>query len=106
MRLHLPSFVRVIAIVLMVVSPFVAVAHFYPALDRLNKAAHHIPAFTLVALSAIIFYRIRWYIFLISEVEPWTIPDLQYLPRRAQILVVVALMLLLMGLLFFPEHFL
>jgi hypothetical protein len=56
---RLPSYLRAVAIFLLFASPVLATLYFAPALDHFNKAMYHIPSYALLALSAIIFYRLR-----------------------------------------------
>jgi hypothetical protein len=60
---HLPLYPRVFAIFLIFASPALSTIYFYPTLDHFNKAMYHVPSFALLALAAIIFYRLRWYIY-------------------------------------------
>jgi hypothetical protein len=58
---RLPRFLRVFAMFLIFASPVVLVALYFAPLDHFNTAMYHIPSFALLALSATIFYRLRWY---------------------------------------------
>jgi hypothetical protein len=61
-----------------------------------------IPAFALVALSAIIFYRLRWRAY--YGQDPWAAdPDLLELPRHLRILFGIAIVLLFIGGIFLPS---
>ena len=60
---RLPLYLRVFAIFLIFASPVVLVALYFAPLDHFNKAMYHIPSFALLALSATIFYRLRWYLY-------------------------------------------
>ena len=99
---RLPLYLRVFAIFLMFASPVVMVALYFTPLDHFNTAMYHIPSFALLALSAIIFYRLRWYMY--YDQDPWNADsDLLELPRRLRILFGIAIMLLFIGGIFFPR---
>jgi hypothetical protein len=94
-------YLRVFAILLIFASP-VLVALYFAQLDHFNKAMYHIPSFALLALSAIIFYRLRWYAY--YEQDPWNAdPDLLELPRHLLILFGIAIVLLFIGGIFLPR---
>ena len=59
---RLPHYLRAVAILLIFASPVLATLYFAPTLDHFNKALYHIPSFVLLALSAIIFCRLRKYL--------------------------------------------
>ena len=66
---RLPLNLRVFAMFLIFASPAVLVALYFDTLDHFNNAMYHIPSFALLALSAIIFYRFRWYAY--YDQVPW-----------------------------------
>ena len=97
---RLPLYLRVFAIFLIFASPVVLVALYFAPLDHFNKAMYHIPSFALLALSATIFYRLRWYLHF--DQDPWRAdPDLLELPRHLRILFGIAIVLLFIGGIFF-----
>ena len=99
---RLPLYLRVFAIFLMFALPVLLVALYVDALDRFNKAIYHIPSFALLALSATIFYRLRWYVYF--DQDPWRAdPDLLELPRHLGILFGIAIVLLFIGGIFLPK---
>jgi hypothetical protein len=99
---RLPPYLRAFAIFLIFASLAVLVTLYFDTLDHFNKAMYHIPSFALLALSAIIFYRLRWYV--CYDQDPWAAdPDLLELPRHLRILFGIAIMLLLIGGIFFPR---
>jgi hypothetical protein len=67
--MRLPRCLRVFAIFLIFASPVVLVTLYFAPLDHFNKAMYHIPSFALLAVSAIIFYRLRWYAYF--DQDPW-----------------------------------
>jgi hypothetical protein len=96
---RLPLYLRVFAIFLIFV---VLVALYFDTLDHFNKAMYHIPSFALLALSAIIFYRLRWYAY--YDQDPWAADrDLLELPRHLRILLGIAIVLLFIGGIFLPR---
>ena len=99
---RLPHYLRAVAIFLIFASPVLATLYFAPTLYSFNKAMYHIPSFALLALSATIFYRLRWYAYF--DQDPWRAdPDLLELPRHLRILFGIAIVLLFIGLIFFPR---
>jgi hypothetical protein len=99
---RLPLYLRVFAIFLIFASPVVLVALYVDTLDHFNKAMYHIPSFALLALSAIIFYRLRWYAY--YDQDPWAADrDLLELPRHLRILLGIAIVLLFIGGIFLPR---
>jgi hypothetical protein len=81
---RLPLYLRVFAIFLIFASPVVLVSLYFDTLDHFNKAMYHIPSFALLALSAIIFYRLRWYAY--YDQDPWAADrDLLELPRHLRL---------------------
>jgi hypothetical protein len=73
----------------------------FAPLDHFNKAMYHIPSFALLALSAIIFYRLRWYAY--YDQDPWAADrDLLELSRHLRILFGIAIVLLFIGGIFLP----
>jgi hypothetical protein len=99
---RLPHYLRVFAIFLIFASPVVLVTLYFAPLDHFNKAMYHIPSFALLALSATIFYRLRWYAYF--DQDPWRAdPDLLELPRHLRILFGIAIVLLFIGGIFFPR---
>jgi hypothetical protein len=99
---RLPHYLRVFAIFLMFASPVVLVMLYFAPLDHFNKAMYHIRSFALLALSATIFYRLRWYVYF--DQDPWRAdPDLLELPRHLRILFGIAIVLLFIGGIFFPR---
>jgi hypothetical protein len=58
---HLLPYLRAFAIFLIFASPVLATLYFFPTLDHFNKVKYHVPSFALLALSALIFYRLRMY---------------------------------------------
>jgi len=99
---RLPLYFRVFAIFLMFALPVLLVALYVDTLDRFNRAMYHIPSFALLALSAIIFYRLRWYAY--YEQDPWNAdPDLLELPRHLRILFGIAIVLAFIGVIFLPK---
>ena len=99
---RLPHYLRVFAIFLFFASPVLATLYFGPTLDHFNKAMYHIPSFALLALSATIFYRLRWYVYF--DQDPWRAdPDLLELPRHLRILFGIAIVLLFIGGIFLPR---
>ena len=92
---RLPLYLRVFAIFLIFASP-VLVTLYFDTLDHFNKAMYHIPSFALLVLSAIIFYRLRWYVY--YDQDSWAAdPDLLELPRHLRILFGIAIVLLFIG---------
>jgi hypothetical protein len=59
---RLPHCLLAFAISLIFASPVLATLYFAPTLDHFNKAMYLIPSFALLALAAIIFYRLRKYL--------------------------------------------
>ena len=99
---RLPLYFRVFAIFLMFALPVLLVALYVDALDRFNKAIYHIPSFALLALSATIFYRLRWYMY--YDQDPWNADkELLELPRHLRLLFGIANLLLFIGGIFFPS---
>ena len=99
---RLPLYLRVFAITLIFAAPVVLVALYFAPLDHFNKAMYHIPSFALLALSATIFYRLRWYAY--YDQDPWAADrDLLELPRHLRILFGVAIVLLFIGGIFLPS---
>ena len=99
---RLPLYFRVFAIFLMFALPVLLVALYVDTLDRFNTAMYHIPSFALLALSATIFYRLRWYVYF--DQDPWRAdPDLIELPRHLRILFGIAIVLLFIGGIFLPK---
>jgi len=98
---RLPRYLRAFAIFLLFASPVLATAYFFPTLDHFNKAMYHIPSFALLGLSAIIFYRLRWYFLLAQHQEIEGGAYLLELPWHVSILVGVAIELLFFGGIFF-----
>jgi hypothetical protein len=99
---RLPLYLRVFATFLIFASPVVLVALYFDTLDHFNNAMYHIPSFALLALSAIIFYRLRWYAY--YDQAPWAAdPDLLELPRHLRILFGIAIVLLFIGGIFLPR---
>jgi hypothetical protein len=99
---RLPHYLRVFAITLIFASPVVLVTLYFAPLDHFNKAMYHIPSFALLALSATIFYRLRWYVYF--DQDPWRAdPDLLELPRHLRILFGIAIVLLFIGGIFLPR---
>ena len=99
---RLPLNLRVFAMFLIFASPAVLVALYFDTLDHFNKAMYHIPSFALLVLSAIIFYRLRWYVYF--DQDPWRAdPDLIELPRHLRILFGIAIVLLFIGGIFLPK---
>jgi hypothetical protein len=100
-RVRLPLYLSVFAIFLIFASP-VLVALYFDTLDHFNKAMYHIPSFALLALSAIIFYRLRWYVY--YDQDPWAADsDLLELPRHLRIPFGIAIVLLFIGGIFLPR---
>ena len=98
---RLPLYLGVFAIFLIFASP-VLVTLYFDTLDHFNKAMYHIPSFALLALSATIFYRLRWYAYF--DQDPWRAdPDLLELPRHLGILFGIAIVLLFIGGIFLPK---
>ena len=94
-------YLRVFAILLIFASP-VLVALNVDTPDRFNRAMYHIPSFALLALSAIIFYRLRWYMY--YGQDPWNADrDLLEVPRHLRILFGIAIELLFIGGIFLPK---
>jgi len=94
-------YLRVFAILLIFASP-VLVALYFAQLDHFNKAMYHIPSFALLALSATIFYRLRWYMY--YDQDPWNADkELLELPRHLRLLFGIANLLLFIGGIFFPS---
>jgi len=92
----------VFAITLIFASPVALVALYFAHLDHFNTAMYHIPSFALLALSAIIFYRLRWYAYF--DQHTWRAdPDLPELPRHLRILFGIAILLLFVGGIFLPR---
>jgi len=90
---RLPLYLRVFAIFLIFASPVLLALYFAP-LGHFNTVMYHIPSFALLALSATIFYRLRWYVY--YNQDPWNVdPDLLELPRHLRILFGIAVVLLL-----------
>src|SRR6516164_4847441 len=99
---RLPLYFRVFAIFLMFALPVLLVALYVDTLDRFNRAMYHIPSFALLALSAIIFYRLRWYMY--YGQDPWNADrDLLEVPRHLRILFGIAIELLFIGGIFLPK---
>ena len=99
---RLPHYLRAFAIFLIFASPVVLVALYFDTLDHFNKAMYHIPSFALLALSATIFYRLRWYLYF--DKDPWRADrDLLELPRHLRIPFGIAIVLLFIGGVFFPR---
>ena len=99
---RLPLYLRVFAIFLMFALPVLLVALYVDTLDHFNNAMFHIPSFALLSLSAIIFYRLRWYAY--YDQDPWAAdPDLLELPRHLRILLGIAVVLLFIGGIFLPS---
>ena len=99
---RLPLYLRVFAIFLMFAFPVLLVALYVAPLDHLNKAMYHIPSFALLALSATIFYRLRWYAYF--DQDPWNADrDLLEVPRHLRILFGIAIELLFIGGIFLPK---
>lgn len=102
---HLPLYLRGFAILLIFASPVLATLYFAPTLDHFNKAMYHIPSFALLALSAIIFYGLRYY--LDDDRFPrdprgelrWQ----EQLPRHVSILMGIAIVLAFIGVILFPR---
>ena len=98
---RLPLYLRVFAIFLIFASP-VLVALYFDTLDHFNTAMYHIPSFALLAASAIIFYRLRWYMY--YGQDPWNADrDLLEVPRHLRILFGIAIELLFIGGIFLPK---
>ena len=98
---RLSFYLRVLTIFLIFASPAL-VALYFDTLDHFNKAMYHIPSFALLAVSATIFYRLRWYVY--YGQDPWAAdPDLLELPRHLRILFGIAIVLLFIGGIFFPR---
>ena len=98
---RLPLYLRVFAIFLIFASP-VLVTLYFDTLDHFNKAMYHIPSFALLVLSAIIFYRLRWYMY--YGQDPWNADrDLLEVPRHLRILFGIAIELLFIGGIFLPK---
>ena len=99
---RLPDYLRVFAIFLIFASPVVLVALYFAPLNHFNKAMYHIPSFALLALSATIFYRLRWYVYF--GPDPWNADrDLLEVPRHLRILFGIAIELLFIGGIFLPK---
>ena len=99
---RLPLYLRVFAIFLMFALPVLLVALYVDTLDCFNTAMYHIPSFALLALSAIIFYRLRWYMY--YGQDPWNADrDLLEVPRHLRILFGIAIELLFIGGIFLPK---
>jgi hypothetical protein len=99
---RLPLYLRVFAIFLIFALPPVLVALYVAQLDHFNKAMYHIPSFALLALSATIFYRLRWYLYF--GPDPWNADrDLLEVPRHLRILFGIAIELLFIGGIFLPK---
>ena len=97
----LPLYLGVFTIVLIFALP-VLVALYFAQLGHFNKAMYHIPSFALLALSAIIFYRLRWYMY--YGQDPWNADrDLLEVPRHLRILFGIAIELLFIGGIFLPK---
>jgi hypothetical protein len=80
----------------------VLVAKYFDTLDHFNNAMYHIPSFALLSLSAIMFYRFRWYAY--HDQDPWAADrDLLEVPRHLRILFGIAIMLLFIGGIFLPR---
>ena len=99
---RLPLYLRVFTIFLIFASPVVLVAVYFAPLDHFSKAMYHIPSSALLALSATIFYRLRWYVYF--DQDPWRAdPGLLELPRHLRILFGIAIVLLFIGGIFFQR---
>ena len=97
----LPLYLGVFTIVLIFALP-VLVALYFAQLGHFNKAMYHIPSFALLALSATIFYRLRWYMY--YDQDPWNADkELLELPRHLRLLFGIANLLLFIGGIFFPS---
>jgi hypothetical protein len=102
---RLPHYLRVFAIFLIFASPVLATLYFAPTLDHFNKATYHIPSFALLALSAIIFYRLRKYLDYVRMTEDpggelhWQ----EELPRHVSILTGIAIVLIFIGVILSPR---
>jgi hypothetical protein len=99
---HWPRCLHAFAVFLIFASPVLATLHFYPTLDHFNKVTNYVPSFALIALSAIIFYKLSWYFFYYDQ-EPWGGPDLLELPRHVGVLVGIAIVLLIVGVILSPK---
>jgi len=101
------TYFRVFVVFLIFASPILATLYFYPTLDRFNKVTYHIPSFAFLALSAIIFYGLRRYLdYDKLSREPWSElywQDLRKVPRRASILLGIAIVLLFVGVILSPR---
>ena len=102
---RLPLYLRVFAIFLIFASPVLVTLYFAPTLDHFNKATYHIPSFALLALSAIIFYRLRKYLDYVRMTEDpggelhWQ----EELPRHVSILIGIAIVLIFIGVILSPR---
>ena len=102
---RLPHYLRVFAIFLIFASPVLVTLYFAPTLDHFNKATYHIPSFALLALSAIIFYRLRKYLDYVRMTEDpggelhWQ----EELPRHVSILIGIAIVLIFIGVILSPR---
>ena len=102
---RLPLYLRVFAIFLIFASPVVLVALYFAPLDHFNKAMYHIPSFALLAVSAIIFYRLRKYLDYVRMTEDpggelhWQ----EELPRHVSILTGIAIVLIMIGVILSPR---
>jgi hypothetical protein len=102
---HLPLSIRAFAIFLIFTLPVLAALYFHTALDEFNKKMNSIPSFTLLALSGIIFYTLRYYLDYDKFVrEPGSeIYFQEYLPLHVRILLGIAILLLIIGVIISPQ---
>ena len=101
---QLPRYLRVFAIFLIFASPVLASLYFNPTLVHFNKVTYCVPSFALFALSAIIFYGLRYYLdYDRFSREPWgEISFQENLPRHVSILLGIAIELFVIGGIIFP----
>jgi hypothetical protein len=109
---HLPRYLRVFAIFLIFASPVLVSLYFNPTLVHFNKVTYCVPSFALFALSAIIFYGLRYYLdydlryyldYDRFSREPWgEISFQENLPRHVSILLGIAIELFVIGGIIFP----
>jgi hypothetical protein len=102
---RLPHYLRAVANFLIFASPALATLYFAPTLDHFNKAMYHIPSFALLALSAIIIYRLRKYLdYNRMSRDPWgELHWQEELPRHASILSGIAIVLIFIGVILSPR---
>ena len=102
---RLPRYLRAFAIFLIFASPVLAALYFAPTLVHFNKVTYCVPSFALFALSAIIFYGLRKYLDYdrMTREASGGLHWQEELPRHARILIGIAIVLLCIGMIIFPQ---